>query len=161
MIKLPDWIRIRSNFFGRNFQIGKYFFILWKLNWFPETDMKVASYAFFYFFWFFCYKYAPQHKWKFLWHLAFGGLCVFQILLPASLSNLVELQECVLHILCVFKAISDVLKCSIFLRKALKKKLRDYLGIFPKRPTPPTPLLGISTIFYPIIMVKLEIFGWF
>ena len=44
------------------------------------------------------------------------------------------------------------------IREALKKKLRDYFGIFPKRRTPPT-LLGISTIFYRIILVKLEIFG--
>ena len=53
---------------------------------------------------------------------------------------------------------------SLALRETLKKNLRDYLGIFPKRRPPPhppprPPLLGISTIFYRIFLVKLEIFG--
>ena len=46
-----------------------------------------------------------------------------------------------------------------WLRKALKKKIRDYLEFFPN--VGPPPLLGILTVFYRIILVKLEIFGWF
>ena len=41
-------------------------------------------------------------------------------------------------------------------REGLKKKIRDYLGIFPKRRTPTPPLLGILTIFYRIFVVKLK-----
>ena len=43
------------------------------------------------------------------------------------------------------------------IREALKKKLRDYFGIFPKRRTPPT-LLGISTIFLPYFSGQVGIF---
>ena len=53
---------------------------------------------------------------------------------------------------------TDEMMMMMMLREALKK-IRDYLGIFPKRRTPPhTPLLGISTTFYPIFVGQVEHF---